>query len=121
MVTSYSPLWTLSPALHRPPTAAERLRGLLEGLPPTDLPYPPGAWGPLPTTHLPGPSIYDQEQPLPPPQPLPRRRRRPTLREQRQALNDTLKQVEKDAWTLRTDILGDLDNFFDKLGIVPRQ
>ncbi|QUP08146.1 E4 [Martes foina papillomavirus 1] len=65
---------TLSPALHRPPTMAERLQALLEGEPPTTLPpsvYPPrGAWGPMPRRRPPRPPTPARPtQPPPPPPP----------------------------------------------------
>ncbi|AEP82752.1 E4 [Canis familiaris papillomavirus 11] len=63
----------------------------------------------------------DLDQPLPPPTPLPLPSQRPTLLEQKQALEKALHQVAKDAFQLHVDIDADLDTFFGKLGIAPRR
>ncbi|AMQ81157.1 E4 [Canis familiaris papillomavirus 20] len=63
----------------------------------------------------------DLDQPLPPPTLLPEHIRRPTLLEQKRALEKALLQVSKDAFQLQVDIDADLGRFFGKLGIAPRR
>ncbi|ACU27449.1 E4 [Canis familiaris papillomavirus 5] len=64
---------------------------------------------------------WDTFQPLPRPTPLPLPDQRPTLQQQKEALEKALRQVSKDAFQLQVDLDADLGRFFGKLGIAPRQ
>ncbi|UZP65146.1 E4 [Canine papillomavirus type 24] len=66
-------------------------------------------------------SPLDYPIPLPRPSPLPLPDTRPSLQQQEKALKKALRQLERDAYLLKDLISQDLDTFFDKLGIVPRQ
>ncbi|AEP82738.1 E4 [Canis familiaris papillomavirus 9] len=76
---------------------------------------------PGPCTPRPRLLDLDQDQRLPHPSPLPLPDSRPSLTQQRKALDKALRQVQKDAFQLEVDIGADLGRFFGKLGIAPRQ
>ncbi|ANW12191.1 E4 [Canis familiaris papillomavirus 18] len=95
---------------------------------PGDTPHPlspcPGASPPLsqytPECYM-SPLLRDRDQRLPRPTPLPLPDTRPTLYEQKRALERALQQVSKDAFQCLVDVEADLNRFFGKLGIAPRQ
>ncbi|AFK65665.1 E4 [Canis familiaris papillomavirus 12] len=82
---------------------------------------PPARLSPGPYTPPPRHLDLDYDQKLPHPSPLPLPSTRPSLKDQRKALDKALRQVQKDAFQLQVEIDADLGRFFGKLGIAPRQ
>ncbi|ASH99066.1 E4 [Ailuropoda melanoleuca papillomavirus 4] len=66
------------------------------------------------------PTLEGPWVPLPPPTLLPQEHHRPTLPEQRKALEEAFTQLRKDCYQLCIDVQSDLDTFFGKLGLDPR-